>query len=68
MIRRQWWMSALVALAGVIAAPLGAWAQSAISGTVRDTSGGVMPGVTTEVSSPVLIEKVRTVVTDNDGR
>ena len=68
MIRRQWWMSALVALAGVIATPLGAWAQSAISGTVRDTSGGVMPGVTTEVSSPVLIEKVRTVVTDNDGR
>ena len=41
---------------------------STISGTVRDTSGGVLPGVTVEVSSPALIEKVRTVVTDNDGK
>jgi hypothetical protein len=41
---------------------------STISGTVKDTSGGVLPGVTVEVSSPALIEKVRTVVTDNDGK
>src|SRR5918995_2425978 len=41
---------------------------STISGTVRDTSGGVLPGVTVEVASPALIEKVRTVVTDNDGK
>jgi hypothetical protein len=40
---------------------------STISGTVKDTSGGVLPGVTVEVSSPALIEKVRTAVTDNDG-
>ena len=33
------------------------FAQSAISGLVRDTSGAVMPGVTVEVASPVLIEK-----------
>jgi hypothetical protein len=35
---------------------------AAIAGTVRDASGGVMPGVTVEASSPVLIEKTRTVV------
>ena len=45
-----------------------AHAQSAISGLVRDTSGGVLPGVSVEASSPVLIEKVRSVVTDDQGR
>ncbi len=45
-----------------------AFAQSAISGAVRDTSGAVMPGVTVEVASPVLIEKVRSAVTDDQGR
>jgi hypothetical protein len=45
-----------------------ALAQSAISGSVRDTSGATMPGVTVEVSSPVLIEKVRSAVTDEQGR
>ena len=43
-------------------------AQSAISGNVRDSSGAVMPGVSVEASSPVLIEKVRSVVTDGEGR
>ncbi len=47
-----------------------AWAQQAsgISGVVRDTSGLAMPGVTVEAASPALIEKVRTVTTDGDGR
>ena len=46
-----------------------AWAQtSGIAGVVRDTSQAVLPGVTVEASSPALIEKVRTVVTDNQGR
>jgi hypothetical protein len=45
-----------------------AFAQSAISGSVRDPSGAVMPGVTVEVASPVLIEKVRSAVTDEQGR
>ena len=35
---------------------------------VRDTSGAVLPGVTVEAASPALIEKVRTVVTDGEGR
>ncbi|MBI4264898.1 MAG: carboxypeptidase regulatory-like domain-containing protein, partial [Acidobacteria bacterium] len=37
-------------------------------GVVRDSSGGVLPGVTVEAASPVLIEKVRTAVTDGNGR
>lgn len=41
---------------------------STIAGTVRDASGGVLPGVTVEAASPALIEKVRTVVTDGQGR
>src|SRR5712691_4628458 len=47
-----------------------AWAQQAsgIAGLVRDTSGAVLPGVTVEASSPVLIEKVRSAVTDGQGR
>ena len=39
----------------------------AIAGQVRDTTGAVLPGVTVEASSPVLIEKVRTVVSDASG-
>jgi hypothetical protein len=42
-------------------------AQS-LAGTVRDTSGGVLPGVTIEASSPALITKVRTGVTDDTGQ
>lgn len=47
-----------------------AWAQQAsgIVGVVRDTSGLAMPGVTVEAASPALIEKVRTVTTDGEGR
>jgi carboxypeptidase family protein len=56
----------LVALLFLLA-PVVASAQSAISGTVKDTSGAVLPGVTVEASSPVLIEKVRSVVTDGEG-
>jgi len=42
--------------------------QSAIAGVVRDASGAVLPGVSVEASSPVLIEKTRAVVTDGEGR
>jgi hypothetical protein len=41
---------------------------ASIVGVVRDASGAVLPGVTVEAASPVLIEKVRTAVTDGDGR
>ena len=44
-----------------------AYAQSIITGTVRDVSGAAMPGVTVEAASPVLIEKVKAVVSDGNG-
>ena len=50
-----------------VLAPATAWAQASITGTVRDTSGAVLPGVTVEASSPLLIEKVRTATTDSNG-
>src|SRR6266850_6560082 len=43
-------------------------APSGIAGLVKDASGGVLPGVTVEAASPVLIERVRSVTTDSDGR
>ena len=52
----------------VVLLPSLAWAQASLSGVVKDTSGAVLPGVTVEAASPVLIEKVRTVVTDGNGR
>jgi hypothetical protein len=48
--------------------PGAASAQSQITGIVTDSSGGVLPGVTVEAASPALIEKVRTAVTDGEGR
>src|SRR5258706_16104750 len=56
----------LAALALLV--PRLAWAQGSITGTVKDTSGAVLPGVTVEASSPALIEKTRTVVTDGTGQ
>src|SRR5215203_3991206 len=44
------------------------FAQGTLTGTVRDQSGGVLPGVTVEASSPALIEKVRTALTDGAGQ
>ncbi|MGE3844255.1 MAG: carboxypeptidase-like regulatory domain-containing protein, partial [Vicinamibacterales bacterium] len=44
-----------------------AFAQSSITGTVRDASGGVLPGVTVEASSAVLIEGSKSAVTDAEG-
>src|SRR5689334_20004142 len=41
---------------------------ASITGVVKDTSGAVLPGVTVEVSSPVLIEKTRSAVTDQSGQ
>src|SRR5574339_602621 len=60
--------SVLLAIGFVIALPLGAFAQASISGLVRDSSGGVLPGVTVEASSPVLIEKTRSATSDANGR
>ena len=56
------------ACALVLALPFTAFAQASLAGVVRDASGAVLPGVTAEASSPVLIEKVRSAVTDGTGR
>ncbi len=45
-----------------------AQASASITGTVHDSSGAVLPGVTVEASSPALIEKTRTAVTDSAGQ
>jgi len=58
----------IAALLCVLALPTAARAQSAIGGTVKDTSGAVLPGVTVEVTSPVLIEKSKSVSTDGEGK
>ena len=55
-------------VACLVAGHTAAFAQAALSGIVRDTSGAVLPGVTVEAASPALIEKVRTAVTDSTGR
>ena len=44
-----------------------AYAQSAIIGVVKDSSGAVLPGVTVEAASDVLIEKVKSAMTDGGG-
>src|SRR5207302_10315765 len=43
-------------------------AQGTMAGLVTDATGAVLPGVTVEASSAALIEKVRTAVTNTDGR
>jgi hypothetical protein len=51
--------------------PVAAAAQgtgaATVTGVVKDQSGAVLPGVTVEASSPALIEKVRTTVTNERG-
>ena len=46
----------------------GTASAQAIGGAVTDTTGGVLPGVTVQARSPVLIEEVRTAVTDSAGQ
>jgi hypothetical protein len=57
----------VIVLVGVLLAPAAAFAQGAVTGVVKDTSGAVLPGVTVEAASPALIEKVRSAVTDGTG-
>ena len=52
----------------IIPATAHAQAQASIVGTVKDSSGAVLPGVTVEASSPALIEKTRSVLTNERGQ
>jgi hypothetical protein len=58
----------ILVVIGLAGLPAAAFAQASIVGTARDASGAVLPGVTVEASSPALIEKVRTVVTNGVGQ
>src|SRR5262245_39948870 len=60
-------VKAVFALSCLFLIPSAAYAQAAIAGTVKDASGAVLPGVTIEAASPVLIEKTRSVVSDGSG-
>ena len=55
----------LILLTGVTA--MAQQQNGAIAGVVKDATGSVLPGVTVEAASPALIEKTRTVVTDETG-
>src|ERR1041385_2760441 len=57
----------VVLLSSLLCLPAIVFAQAAIAGQVKDASGAVLPGVTVEAASPVLIEKTRTVTTDGGG-
>jgi hypothetical protein len=58
----------LTVLVALVMLPAAAYAQGVITGVVRDSSGAVLPGVTVNATSPVLIEQVRTAVSDSTGQ
>ena len=65
-MRQAFWRIGITVLA--VALPSAAYAQSSITGQVTDNTGGILPGVTVEASSPVLIEGSRLAITDGAGR
>ena len=48
--------------------PCAAFGQASIVGTVKDSTGAILPGVTVEASSPELIEKTRSAISDGNGQ
>jgi Carboxypeptidase regulatory-like domain/TonB dependent receptor len=61
----------VVLLSCFLVLPANVWPQAEtgnIVGVVRDISGAVLPGVAVEAASPALIERVRTAVSDEQGR
>lgn len=69
--RQRLGVTRLVVLGGTLSIASFAFGQAVtnatIAGVVRDSTGSVLPGVTVEVASPALIEKVRTAITDGQG-
>ena len=63
-------LTAVAALAALTLAPAAAFGQagSQIIGEVTDNTGGILPGVTVEASSPALIEGSRVAISDGAGR
>ncbi len=67
-MRNLIWRLMASASAMIIFPVLGLAQFGSIAGTVRDTSGSVVPDATVEASSPALIEKSRTAVSDGSGQ
>ena len=65
---RAWFGVFATLLALSLPSAAGAQVLGTVAGNVKDASGAVLPGVTVEVSSPALIEKVRTAVSDGNGQ
>src|SRR3954468_10955782 len=65
---RRFFSRTSMALLVLLLLPAAASAQAAITGVIKDASGGVLPGVTVEAASPVLIERYRSVVADDGGQ
>jgi hypothetical protein len=65
---RAWFGVVLTCLALSLPSAAGAQVLGTVAGNVKDASGAVLPGVTVEASSPALIEKTRTAVTDGSGQ
>src|SRR2546426_6226635 len=57
-----------LAMLVVLLLPATVFAQASLTGTVRDASGGVLPGVPVDAATPARIEKTRTAVTDGSGQ
>ncbi len=68
MLRKVFAKAAVAASLCLLLLPGAVAAQSSITGLVKDTTGAVLPGVTIETTSPAIIEKVRTAVSDGQGR
>jgi hypothetical protein len=64
------WIQSLIVLISLLVVPTATFAQAgaALTGIVTDSTGAVLPGATVEARSPVLIEQVRSSVTDETGR
>jgi len=58
----------LLLVTALVVLPAAVYAQASISGVIKDASGAVLPGVTVEAASPVLIEKTRSAVSDGSGQ
>src|SRR4026209_796307 len=61
-------LNGILLLAALVLVPTAAFAQASIVGVVKDASGAVLPGVTVEASSPALIEKAGSVVSNGRGQ
>jgi hypothetical protein len=63
----RWLKTVMFVIASSLVLPAAGYVQASITATVKDTSEAVLPGVTVEASSDLLIEKVRSAVTDASG-